>query len=541
MVKQNGLADLFPDVSDIPEAFRPAAESTQRDYLINGEIRHWPGSLLPVTSPLCTRSGGQVTPVVMGYIPRLDSRTAMQALNAAVAAYDRGQGDWPRMPVMDRIRRVERFLEELSEHRDAVVKGLMWEVGKNLTDARREFDRTCRYIRETVEELRRLDQQPGDFGAESGTLAQLRRLPVGVVLCMGPYNYPFYETISTVIPALIMGNAVVFKPARYGVLLIGPVLGLFQRCFPPGAINVIYGKGREILGALMASGDVDLFAFVGTYKAAMALSKLHPNRHRLRSVLGLDAKNPGVILPDADLFNAVKECLSGALSFNGQRCTALKLLFVHESVVDEFLKQLCAGVDALKVGMPWVPEVQVTPLPEAGKVEFLGALIADAVDRGARVINRCGGEYSSTLFRPAVLYPVNPLMRVYQEEQSGPLIPVVPYKDIDDVVEYVTDADYGQQMSIFGQDPAAVAELVNQCVNQVGRININVQCQRGPDTLPFKGRKDSAEGALSVPDALWVFSTRTLIAMALNEENRALVNGLAGAGGSGSRTDQSIL
>lgn len=104
--------------------------------------------------------------------------------------------------------------------------------------------------------------------------------------------------------------------------------------FPPGVINVIYGRGRETVGVLMESGKVDVFAFIGTNKGASELKKLHPKPHRLRAILGLDAKNPGIILKDVDQENAVKECVTGALSFNGQRCMALKVLWMQESIAD---------------------------------------------------------------------------------------------------------------------------------------------------------------------------------------------------------------
>lgn len=103
-------------------------------------------------------------------------------------------------------------------------------------------------------------------------------MPLGVALCMGPYNYPLNETFTTLIPALIMGNTVVFKPAKFGVLLIRPLLEAFRDSFPPGVINVIYGRGRETVSALMASGKVDVFAFIGTHSGASDLKKLHPAR-----------------------------------------------------------------------------------------------------------------------------------------------------------------------------------------------------------------------------------------------------------------------
>ncbi|MDF3164447.1 aldehyde dehydrogenase family protein, partial [Pseudomonas proteolytica] len=122
------------------------------------------------------------------------------------------------------------------------------------------------------------------------------------------------------------------------------------------------------------------------------------------------------------------------------------------------------------------------------------------------------------------LYPVNPQMRVYHEEQFGPVVPIVPYRDLDTVIDYVLESDFGQQLSIFGTDPAQVGRLVDTFANQVGRININAQCQRGPDTFPFNGRKNSAEGTLSVHDALRVFSIRTLVATKFQDSNKALIS-----------------
>jgi glyceraldehyde-3-phosphate dehydrogenase (NADP+) len=341
---------------------------------------------------------------------------------------------------------------------------------------------------------------------------------------MGPYNYPLNETFTTLIPALIMGNTVVFKPAKFGVLLIRPLLEAFRDSFPAGVINVIYGSGRETVSALMASGKIDVFAFIGTNKAASDLKKLHPKPHRLRAALGLDAKNPGIVLPDVDLDNAVNEAVTGSLSFNGQRCTALKILFVHESVVDSFLDKFKQKLGQLKSGMPWEAGVSLTPLPEPGKPEYLKGLVEDAISKGARVVNEGGAEVNETFFYPALLYPVNSQMRVYHEEQFGPVVPVVAYRDLETVIDYVLDSDFGQQLSIFGNDSKEVGRLVDAFANQVGRININAQCQRGPDQFPFNGRKNSAEGTLSVHDALRVFSIRTLVATKFQDANKTLVS-----------------
>jgi len=520
------LANVFPLESNIPDQFRIPVPIEQREYLINGELRIWNGNLNPVLSPVFTSDGTSQKQKQIGSTPLLTSKESLEALDAAVKTYDLGRGKWPTMSVLDRIGHVESFLTAMRNKRDEVVKLLMWEIGKTLKDAEKEFDRTIDYIGDTIKAYKELDRNSAKLVEEAGFMAQIRRVPLGVALCMGPYNYPLNETFTTLFPALIMGNTVVFKPAKYGVLLIRPLLEAFRDSFPPGVINIIYGRGRETVGALMESGKIDVFAFIGTNKGANELKRLHPKPHRLKAILGLDAKNPAIVLPDADIDNAVAECITGALSFNGQRCTALKILLVHKQVVDVFLSRFNEEIKKLKPGMPWSPGVSLTPLPEPGKVEYLRELVADALKHGASIVNENGGEYLNTFFYPAVLYPVNEKMRLHSEEQFGPLIPVVPFESDEEAIQYVVNSNYGQQVSIFGTDSRAVAKLMDAFANQVGRINLNSQSQRGPDTFPFNGRKDSAEGTLSVSDALRVFSIRTLVATKSTDSNKQILSNI---------------
>jgi glyceraldehyde-3-phosphate dehydrogenase (NADP+) len=320
-----------------------------------------------------------------------------------------------------------------------------------------------------------------------------------------------------------MGNTIVFKPAKFGVLLLRPLLEAFRDAFPAGVVNTVYGEGRTIIGPMLASGKIDCLAFIGTARVADALKKQHPSPHRLRCVLGLDAKNPAIVLADADLELALNECLLGALSFNGQRCTALKILFVHEEIYAPFLTGLAERVDRLTRGLPWEAGVQITPLPEAGKTAYLTGLVEDAVALGARVVNPLGARVEGTFFAPAVVAPVDARMRLWREEQFGPVVPVVPFRSVDEPLRYIVESNYGQQVSVFGRDPATLGALIDPLVNQVSRVNLNSQCQRGPDVFPFTGRKDSAEGTLSVSDALRVFSIRALVAAKGTDENKALV------------------
>jgi glyceraldehyde-3-phosphate dehydrogenase (NADP+) len=192
-------------------------------------------------------------------------------------------------------------------------------------------------------------------------------------------------------------------------------------------------------------------------------------------------------------------------------------------MVDIFLKKFVAEMERLEFGMPWEEGVVITPLPEPDRAVYLKGLVEDALGCGARVMNAYGGTTNKTFFYPALLYPVNSRMRIYHEEQFGPVVPVVPFDDIETPIEYIIESSYGQQVSVFGRDLDAIAGLVDVLVNQVCRVNINSMCQRGPDIFPFAGRKDSAKGTLSVKDALRIFSIRTIVAAKDREHNKEIL------------------
>lgn len=510
----------------IPEKYRLNAPIEQRAYLCDGTIHTWDGACQDVFSPVYSTKEAGDAPLRIGSYPLLSQKEALAALNAAKAAYNNGRGEWPTFSVEERIRCIEAFGYRMQAQREAVVKLLMWEIGKPATEAEIEFDRTIDYISDTIAALKDLDHASSRFTIEQGVIAQIRRAPLGVVLCMGPFNYPLNETFATLIPALIMGNTAIFKAPKLGVLLHQPLLEAFRDCFPKGVVNTVYGEGDEVIRPLLQSGQLNVLAFIGSSGVADALRRQHPKAHRLRCVLGLEAKNAAVVLPDADLELAVKECANGALAFNGQRCTALKILFVHTKIIDEFLHRYCKAVDAMPCGLPWENGVQITPLPIPGKTAYLQALVEDAQSQGARILNEQGGRIERTLMHPTVMYPVKAGMRLYVEEQFGPIVPIVPFTDIEEPMNYVLESEYGQQISLFGTDPDVLAGLIDPLVNQVCRVNINSKCQRGPDTFPFTGRKDSAEGTLSVSDALLAFTIRTLVAAKENDTNRKIIKSI---------------
>ena len=508
----------------VPHEFDIKEPIKHKTFLINGKIASWKGEYSEVKSTILS-SKKNIPYKLIGYSPKMDANHALKALEAANKAYNNGTGKWPTMKVYERINCMQKFVDLMKGKRDEVVKLLMWEIGKNLNDSRKEFDRTVDYINETIKEYKKIDRDGATFQNNSGVRALIRRGPLGVVLCLGPYNYPLNETFALLIPAIIMGNTAIFKPAKHGVLLIAPLLNAFKESFPPGVVNIIFGRGREMASPIMKTGKVNVLALIGHSSSAISLQDLHPQKNRLRLVLGLEAKNPAIILDDADLDLAVNECINGSLSFNGQRCTALKIIYVHEKIKDKFLKQFCEKVDDLKLGLPW-ENTLLTPLPEPHKPKYINDLIEDAKEKGARVLNKKGGEISNNYIFPAVLYPANEQMKVYKEEQFGPVIPVISFDDIDIPISFMAESNYGQQVSLFGKSEKKLGPLIDSLVNLVCRVNLNSSCQRGPDVYPFTGRKDSAVATLSVHDALRSFSIRTFVASKDNETNKEILRKL---------------
>ena len=523
LVNHSPFGEIFKHENDIPTEFK-IEEIHQREYLLNGELVPWNGETQNIYSPVCIATENGLERKLLGSIPNLGVKEAMEVLEASVKAYDNGLGEWPTMSVEGRIKCMQKFVYLMIQQRELIIKLLMWEIGKTLPDSTREFDRTVDYINQTIDALKDLDRESSRFQQAESTIAQIRRAPLGVVLSMGPFNYPLNEIFTTLIPALIMGNTILFKLPKHGVLAHYPLLKAFQESFPKGTVNTLYGKGSEIITPIMESGKVNVLAFIGSSKVANGLKKLHPKVNRLRAILSLDAKNAAIVTKNANLDVAVSECLLGALSFNGQRCTALKLIFVQKDVAEEFTKKLSEAVNKMKPGLPWEKDVKITPLPELNKPSYLKDCIEDAKQKGAKVLNENGGFTDESFVFPAVVYPINPEMKLYHEEQFGPVIPVVPFENIDEPIDYQVNASHGMQVSIFSEDPVEVSKLIDPFVNLVSRVNINCQAQRGPDVFPFTGRKDSAEGTLSVFDALRSFSIRSLVAAKSTESNKNLLN-----------------
>lgn len=485
----------------------------------------------------------------IGELPQMSTTQSKQILQNAIDGWNNGQGTWIQMSLSQRIQHIQKFIKELMNQREEIIRVLMWEIGKNYNDAMAEFDRTITFIEQSIDAIEK-NMSSDEYNIESkftkigSTNVFKRRNGFGIILCLGPYNYPLNETYATMIPALLMGNTLILKIPQVGGLSHLLTFEAFAKSLPPNTIHFISGSGRKTLPPLMTSGHIDGLAFIGGTSAADLLIKQHPEPHRLKVFLQLEAKNMAIVLQDLfskvddkkdksasgyDINKAVDDIITGALSYNGQRCTALKIIFVPKAYGKMISNLIASRVDKMNIGMPWdtfgtTTNVfsQITPLPNEDRIQFMQKLLDDAIEKGAVVMNKNGGTIISgqehnvyshdNLMIPAVLFPVTNEMRIFKEEQFGPLIPIVEYDSLDDVLEYGVEGIYGQQVSIFTQNDTEQASILVDAFSSIfGKINVNSQCGRSPDNVPFSARRSSGMGVMSIEDALKEFSVPTVV------------------------------
>ncbi|RKU40457.1 hypothetical protein DL546_001358 [Coniochaeta pulveracea] len=520
------LKAKFPKTKDDIKEPIPSPESCL--LLIDGKVVKSEKTATEVESPVITQDDNKH--VIIGKFEMASEAQAMQALEAAQRAYGYGREEWSKMKLEERCKHMEGFANDLEKKTDEIAQLLMWEIGKTSKDAKSEVTRTVAYIQTAIKEAKALSESESKWEEEKGILCQIRHLPVGVVLASSPFNYPLNEAYTTFIPALLMGNSVIVRAPRNGATPHFPTLELFAKHFPAGTIQFLTGSGREVMGSLIGTGKIDAVAFIGTASSAAGLFKGAPNPQKLRVMYEGEAKDSAIILPDADLDVAVESCASGMTSFNGQRCTAIKMIWVHESKAEEFLKKLGEKIDSMQLGMPWEEGVKITPLCEDTKPGYIKELIEDALKKGAHIVNN-GGKCYATLCTLSILAPANKDMKIWSEEQFGPVTPVAFYTDLQEPIDYVAKSEYGLQASVYGYDEDDIAKVVDALSYHVGRLNINAPDQRGPDVFPFTGRGNSALGILNAPEGLKFFSVPTMVATKTDDERNVKVLKAVNAGG----------
>jgi glyceraldehyde-3-phosphate dehydrogenase (NADP+) len=410
------------------------------------------------------------------------------------AAYDAAkvaQPGWAQTPLWKRAELLHKAAALMREHAAPMAAALVAEVAKPAKDAATEVLRSADLISFTAEEgVRRLGEGRALLadsfpGAARSKVSIETRVPLGVVLCVPPFNYPVNLAVSKLGPALIAGNAVVLKPPTQGAGACLHMVACFAAAgFPAGLINAVTGRGAEIGDFMTLHPKVNGISFTGgdtgleiAKKAAMIPLQME-----------LGGKDCAIVCEDADLDLAAAAIVKGAFSYSGQRCTAVKLVLVLDTVADALVAKVGAKVAKLTVGAP-EDNADITALVSPASAKFVEGLAADALAKGALPVAGLTLKREGNLIHPLVLDRVTPDMRLAWEEPFGPVLPIVRVPTVDAAVAHVNASRLALQGCVFSSHIDRALMIADAM--STGTVQINGAPARGPDHFLFAGFRDS--------------------------------------------------
>lgn len=418
-----------------------------------------------------------------------------QEVDEVIYSAQQAQKEWAETSLQQRASYLYKWADELVSRQDEIADVIMKEVGKSYKDAKNEVVRTADFIRYTIEEALHMNGESlrGDSfpGGSKSKVAIVERVPLGVVLAIAPFNYPVNLAAAKLAPALMAGNAVVFKPATQGALSGTKMIEALDAAgFPEGLVGLVTGKGSVIGDYLVEHPGINMISFTGGTNTGVRLAK---KAGMIPLVLELGGKDPGIVCEDADLNEAVKHIISGAFSYSGQRCTAIKRVLVNEKVADELVGLLKEEVEKLSVGSPEDGCI-IVPLIDNKSADFVSILIADALGKGAEVVT--GNKREHNLIYPTLLDHVTGEMKVAWEEPFGPVLPIIRVSSDEEAIRIANESEYGLQASVFTKDVNRAFIIASKI--EAGSVQINGRTERGPDHFPFIGVKGSGIGVQGI-------------------------------------------
>lgn len=440
--------------------------------------------LITITSPL---DGS-----VLGNVNAMSKSDIDEVIQKSKKVFD----SWRAIPLNERCEILYKAANLLVTRVDELTDLLVKEVGKDKKSAKSEVIRTADFIRFTIETAKNIHGESinGDSfaGYYSNKFALVEREPIGVVLAISPFNYPINLAASKIAPALVAGNTVVFKPATMGSLCGVRLAEIFVEAgVPSDAIQVVTGKGSEIGDYLITHKGINFINFTGSTEVGQSIAK---KVQMVPLLMELGGKDAAIVLPDANLEITAKNIVSGAFSYSGQRCTAVKRVLVLEEVADQLVEKILDQMKKLTVGNPLYGEADIVPLINKKAADFVCDLMEDAKEKGATL--RYGGEREGNLIYPTLFDHVTLDMRVAWEEPFGPVLPIIRVKTVDEAIDIANKSEYGLQSSVF-------TENINNAFNvarklEVGMVQVNNKTERGPDHFPFMGVKNSGIGVQGI-------------------------------------------
>ncbi|GAA4704885.1 benzaldehyde dehydrogenase [Phytohabitans rumicis] len=430
-----------------------------------------------------------VEPATGATLGRIGSATAADVHKAAERAAQ-AQREWAALPYSERaavLRRAGRLFEE---HQDEIETWLIRESGAIRPFAALQV--SSGGIEECYEaaalaaapygELLRSQQQRFSFA---------RRLPVGVVGVIAPFNVPIILAMRAVAPALALGNAVVLKPDPRTAVSGGVVIArVFEEAgLPPGLLHMLPG-GADVGAAVVDDPLIPVIAFTGSTHAGRAIAVAAADRLK-RVHLELGGNSALVIMDDVDLDRAASVGAWGSFVHAGQICMASGRHLVHASVADDYAALLATHADRLPVGDPAGGNVALGPVIDGGQRDHIHRVVNDSIDAGATLA--AGGTFEGLFYRPTVLTGVPTTARAYTEEIFGPVAPVVAFRDLDEVAALAAGTPYGLSLGILTRDVMKGLALAERIPS--GLVHINDQTVNDEPTIPFGGVGDSGNGA----------------------------------------------
>lgn len=409
-----------------------------------------------------------------------------EEINLAYKAAKKAQSEWAQVPLDQRIKTVRLAADWIDSEKKTLAGILNKEIAKSKKSSLSEIERTvdlihyfCDQARTIKGEELRSDNFPG-FTKDK--IALIEKAPHGVILAISPFNYPVNLSASKIAPALLTGNALIFKPSTHGTIISLHLAHLFVKAgLPSGLLNVITGPGSVIGDYLASHNDNNMITFTGSSQVG---KRIATRAGMIPLLFECGGNNPVIVCPDADLNLTAEQIVKGAFSYAGQRCTGVKYVLLEDKTQQKLLPKVVS----------LAKKTTVEPVISLNAAKIILKRIKEAKNSGAKI--KLGNKAEKNKIPPTILTNVTPDMEIVKTETFGPVVSFIKIDNLNQAVKIINHSSYGLQASIFTKDEGTAIKLAQKL--EVGTIQINSNPQRGPDHFPFLGIKDSGVGTQGV-------------------------------------------
>ena len=442
------------------------------------------------------------------------SMASREDVDAAITAADQAAPVMAQMPTYQRAAILAKTAQLLQERYEDFAKTIASEAGKALKFARAEVDRAIGTFTFAAEEAKRIHGEtiPLDaIPAGEGYFGFYRRIPVGVVVAIGPFNFPLNLIAHKVAPAIAAGNPIVLKPASTTPITAAKLCQVLTEAgLPPGAINLVVGSGRTVGEWLVSDERVAKVSFTGSPDVGKRITELTGIK---KVTLELGNTSPVIIAPDADIETAAKRCAVGAYYNSGQVCISVQRIYAQHPAYDPFLDAFVKASQAMVVGDPLDERVDVGPMIDLKEAERIEDWVSEAQTEGARVLT--GGQRQGCVYLPTVLTDVTPEMKVIAEEAFAPIASVVPCQDFEEAIHLAGATDYALQVGVFTKNINHVFKALGGL--HFGGVIINDTAAFRVDHMPYGGNRKSGIGREGLKFAIEEMTNIQMVAIRLTE------------------------